>query len=481
MPQFNNYEIKNGTIIDPTFGLASLDAVSKRKTKEREQMNTVAQILRQALASKGMGISSGTTATVSGGGTIEFANPEDEKKLYDVGYADYGKSGTGISSTTVNDTTSQKEAESKFKSDVNGIISSRHQSVPTDPLIQRAVDIAVSNKAQNPAAEGSPVQTTDSSKPAPSINTPPAVAPPTPSVINPTHVSSGQSISTTKATTDQSNYVDSVQYSGQNMATTTTKNDIMVPDRLHMNYSDLRVAAAMESIAGVMSGTNSPGTYNKLMTETENVMKATREAWDKQGTAVSMAPSNQFGGNRHIGTENRESDSETFSNSKQQAQAAREKDPTQRPGYWNPSGEFTDADVRNNRVVFDKDRDRTAMIMDPRALALGDNLDKWIKNFNTWHKNANNPFYIKDDGLVYIKEGGKERAVGMPKSWSSTAAINKFGQTFVPIGVDGKPVNNIIAIDFFPGDVSLHDFNLLTAQKIGSWAEKHKTLSKTNE
>ena len=104
MPQFNHFETKSGQRIDPTFGLNALSEESERKTKAREQMNTAAMVLRQSLGQRGKGLSTGTTATVSEGGGIEFTGTDaakDESRLYNTGTANYGKTGKGINTREV--------------------------------------------------------------------------------------------------------------------------------------------------------------------------------------------------------------------------------------------------------------------------------------------------------------------------------------------------------------------------------------------
>lgn len=302
MPQFNHFETREGQIIDPTFGLNALDAETKRKTKAREQMNMATNVIRQSLSAEGKGLTADTTVEIDEGGRYTFkgaSGTKDLANLYNIRNANYGKSGYGDKSTETLNQTNSKHAEYAVK--------------------QRQEDAKPRHEAAQSLLGG---------------------------------ILSGTGLSPTKGMKSGTssgvglNVTDASSMSGNDMIDVQKDVSIAVDDKVQMNESDLRVAAAMEALNAQLYGGDNPGTYKALMEENSKTFQRVNEAnkLENHATEQKLGPAFHVQDSMSTGGDKR--DSKDFA---PVSSAPRETPKTKA---------FTQADSLSDNVVAELDKDR---------------------------------------------------------------------------------------------------------------------------
>ena len=324
MPQVSQIDLKQGNIVDPTFGLQALARESERKTKENRQMEAVANTLRKQLELKKL--SKGTTVTVNQGGGIEWTGEHaarDEANFNNWGENNYGRKGAGNSVT------------SKEISD--GSVAARERAIQFTGANKGQVDV-VTNKVAQLAANGLPASTTTlpplpqppgttnptttgtvtpalhpfisapaQTNPVPLAPIPSTIAAPPPAINVPYSGTTAVAQKVAQAAAQPQNFSSSVSAgesyaiggsvnspdyaeTGHNMNLETTVNDTNVTDYLRLDQTDLAVAQAMQDIYAQINGVNSPKSYDGMMKMNEDTIAASRAAELASGTSTKEVP-----------------------------------------------------------------------------------------------------------------------------------------------------------------------------------------------
>lgn len=312
MPQVSQIELKQGNIVDPTFGLQALAHESERKTKENRQMEAVANTLRKQLELKKL--SKGTTVTVNQGGGIEWTGEnaaKDEANFNNWGANDYGKKGTGNSVTSKQITNRAGDARNRATSyvnadkgkfdavaaeaarlslngkepldvklpKINGVpppgadIMAEHEAAVKQGELQKA-----SGSANLVIPEGATATTTPAKTTTPDGTT------------HSETVSAGES-RTRGASVDLPSYNEN----GSELNLEQSVVDTEVTDYLKLDQTDLAVAQAMQDIYAQINGGASPKSYSGLMKMNEDTIAASRAAKLASGTTEKEVAGTNFG------------------------------------------------------------------------------------------------------------------------------------------------------------------------------------------
>ena len=491
MPQFNHFETKSGQRIDPTFGLNALSEESERKTKAREQMNTAAMVLRQSLGQRGKGLSTGTTATVSEGGGIEFTGTDaakDESRLYNTGTANYGKTGKGINTREVVSRDGLNALKAQFG-------ARNAQAAQSQAGMQAAGNNAIGAYNATTLNTTLPTQTGATGTTTQSNNTPTPISQTTSTILGgvlpasliapiyhkgvslplsntqpaaaPVQQSGGQQPGQQQSSSMQAgtsvSYATgggSNSYQGTPQVDSTTESDIEVRDQQNMNQSDLMVNDAMQALAFHLSGGQSPGTFKNAIDQNNKTMNATNKALAKQGTSQTVK----------VGAEGETSSAPTTSltMSKDQKVANASGTPRQAPNmkkFFNPSGQDIDVESKAGMLQFNGKVNGVSLVLEPNVINHSSTQSEFVNSFNNHYNGVSTPYGKDKYQIKHNPKTGKDEifvdgdSVGYVTPAKSTGQFDKTG-TWTYGGVPAKQTYGLI----FTKPVSETDFNQITVQ-----------------
>lgn len=506
MPQVSQIDLKQGNIVDPTFGLQALARESERKTKENRQMEAVANTLRKQLELKKL--SKGTTVTVNQGGGIEWTGEnaaKDEANFNNWGKNDYGRKGKG------NSVTSREISDGSVAARERGLAFVNSNKPEVDAVARRAAELAVGGvgtasaplppmPTQTTTGTTTPTTTTGTVSPAlhPLISTPTptnpvplapipsTIAAPPPAVNVPYSGTTAVAQKVAQAATQNTNSHSSVRSGenksyaasadggtyaeqGTNMNLETTVNDTNVTDYLKLDQTDLAVAQAMQDIYAQINGGNSPKSYSNLMKMNEDTIAASRAAELASGTSTKEVPGRNWSVNMNGGRANvQESAGKDQSAS---TGGSTKVDHDEDYIVYTGTGESTSVKAKSNYVNYDKAGNRTAIIWDPETLAKAGNMKEWVDGQQAYYKSRN--MELKEDtktGNYYLYDLEDNEKVGRVLKTKSKISVNGNGEMVAPWadkGADNKvQQRDVMSIEFEPGKHSFNRFERATRQVV---------------